>query len=628
MTEADQRIIFLLAQKLTGVHPEGTYHHAIFLTNIQRRIRERGLSNLTDYLKLVERDPAEHAQLVSALSIHTTGWFRENPHTVIFQQVLLERMKQNTKFKVWSAACSTGEEVYTFALLMEEFRRFHPRFQYSILGTDIDPISLEKARQAVYPKKGLTGPITHYKSHILLGSGVTQDFFTFTKTIRERCTFQKHDIREPLKSGEKFDVVICRNVLIYFTPDQARRSVGFLLNNMTEEGLLMLGHSEMISHQELKLRPLGHSAFRRLKVEQMSKSDLGAASSSGASPSRVLVVDDSRTFREYLKKAFEKAGMKVIVAETSSEASKRVSSGEKFDLVTLDINMPGQAGDDWLRAQRSSGFRTPIVIISNTHASQTNALMQLLSDGAQAYIEKEDLSKSPDLLLKTIEPLIETFRRNQRGSENSQKSSAKIQRRPPAAFKPDLILIGASTGGPNALAIVMKSLPSHCPPILLVQHIAPKFGEPFAQRMAEISGLRLGKMENGEVLKPGHVYSAIGDYHIGLKQDSEGVKLALSQDPPRNGHRPSVDHLFFSASKIKCSKMAILLTGMGKDGAEGLKELHGGGAYTLAQSEEDCVVFGMPKEAIARNAVDYVGDCSEIRREIAVLTDLIRAAGF
>ena len=619
MTESEKKLIFLLAQKLTGVHPDGTYHHAIFLTNIERRMRERKVSRLVDYLQLVETDPNEHDHLLSSLSIHTTSWFRENPHSVIFQQILLKSIAKDRVFRVWSTACSTGEEVYTFALLLEEFRRFNPKFEYKILGTDIDPISLDKARKAVYPRRHLNGPLSFYKNHVLLGSGATEDFFTFSKDIRDRCSFKSHDIREPLPGDEKFDVVICRNILIYFSPSQVNKTVKSLIDRMSEGGHLILGHSEIINHSEFKLESLGHSSYRRVpKVVEKP-----VTSSVPLGP-KILVVDDSKTVRGYLKKEMERAGVNVSFASSAQEAGRMLKSDQGFDLITLDLNMPGISGEDWLKQIRRAGNKIPIVIISNTHASQTGAVVRLLSEGAQAYIEKEDLTKSPDLLMKTISPLLETSKQ----TLLLGPGQVKLQRRPPASFRPDVILIGASTGGPSALSIVLKDLPPWTPPIVLVQHISIKFAEPFANRTVDVSRLRLGKMEDGELLMPGHIYMAVRDFHLGIKQDNQGIKLSLSSDPPRNGHRPSVDHLFYSAQNVKCSKMGILLTGMGKDGADGLKSLHSSGAFTVAQSEEDCVVFGMPREAILRNAVDFVGNCNEIYNELKGLIESVRAVGF
>jgi two-component system chemotaxis response regulator CheB len=625
MTDSEKKLVFLLAQKLTGVHPDGTYHHGIFLTNVERRMRERGVSRLVDYLKIVDEEPDEHSHLLSSLSIHTTSWFRENPHAVAFQQILLNSIHRDRTFKVWSSACSTGEEVYTFALLLEEFRRFNAKFDYKILGTDIDPLCLEKARKGVYPKKHLSGPIRFYKNHVLLGSGSTENFFTFSKAIRGRCEFKKHDIRTQLPGDEKFDVIICRNVLIYFSPEQVDKIVTNLLERVTDVGHLMLGHSEIIDHAAFKLHSAGHSVYRKGYIAEAkgiaNAKPTAAATITAQGKPKVLIVDDSRTVREYLRKEFDHAGLEADLVDSARQAEQQLKQG-RYDLITLDLNMPNQTGEEWLKQIRRQGVKTPIVIISNTHASQRNAVVSLLSEGAQAYIEKEDLTKNPELLMKTVMPLIETVR------QNSNLTSIKLQRRPPTGYRPDVILIGASTGGPGALSIVLKDLPPWTPPIVLVQHISMKFSEPFANRMSEISHLRLGKIEDGEKLQSGCLYVALGDYHLGIKQENDELKLVFDHEAARNGHRPSVDQLFYSANAGSAKKMAILLTGMGKDGADGLKALHNSGAYTLAQSEEDCVVFGMPREAIVRNAVDFVGNCREISNELRGLIDSLRAVGF
>jgi two-component system chemotaxis response regulator CheB len=151
---------------------------------------------------------------------------------------------------------------------------------------------------------------------------------------------------------------------------------------------------------------------------------------------------------------------------------------------------------------------------------------------------------------------------------------------------------------------------------MIVQHITSGFASDFATRLASSTGLRLSQMKNDEKLQHGTMYIALGDYHIGVKQFGSDLRLKISQDVPINSHRPSVDFLFGSASFARRKVFAALLTGMGKDGATGLLQLKDKGAYTSAQSEESCVVFGMPKEAIKLNAAGFVGDPNQIRERL------------
>jgi two-component system chemotaxis response regulator CheB len=184
-------------------------------------------------------------------------------------------------------------------------------------------------------------------------------------------------------------------------------------------------------------------------------------------------------------------------------------------------------------------------------------------------------------------------------------------------FDPQAILIGASTGGPEALLGLLRDFPAGAPPVIVVQHIGTEFALPFAKRLAERSGLVLGDTAFQGPLKRGHLYMADGDYHLRLI--ARGDELLLQRDfgEKVQGHRPSVDVLFQSASHLSTDLVAMLLTGMGRDGAQGLRSLYDSGrVYTMAQDEPSSVVFGMPKIAIELGAACVVGDLSGLRRDL------------
>lgn len=162
-----------------------------------------------------------------------------------------------------------------------------------------------------------------------------------------------------------------------------------------------------------------------------------------------------------------------------------------------------------------------------------------------------------------------------------------------------VVLIGASTGGTEAIREVLTPLPAEMPPILIVQHMPELFTSSFAKRLNSLSRVTVKEAEDGELIKPGTAYLAPGHSHLSLKRQAAGLACVLSDAPPVNRHRPSVDVLFLSAAKLLGSKaLAILLTGMGKDGAQGMLAVRQAGGWTVAQDEESCVVWGMPREAI------------------------------
>jgi len=178
------------------------------------------------------------------------------------------------------------------------------------------------------------------------------------------------------------------------------------------------------------------------------------------------------------------------------------------------------------------------------------------------------------------------------------------------------ILIGASTGGTQALVKLLPNMPIDCPPIVVVQHILGHFAEPFYKRLCEVSGLKMVEPRNNLLLEPGYLYMATGDFHIGIAKLRGELVLITSNAQPFGSHRPAVNFLFRSAQQNPKNICAILLTGMGSDGASGLSTLHKLGVPTFVQNEESCEIFGMPKEAIKLGAASFVGDLDDIRAQI------------
>lgn len=180
-----------------------------------------------------------------------------------------------------------------------------------------------------------------------------------------------------------------------------------------------------------------------------------------------------------------------------------------------------------------------------------------------------------------------------------------------------ILVIGASTGGTEALKDVLSQLPAHCPGIVITQHMPEGFTKSFASRLNGLCNVHVKEAEQGDKVLPGHAYLAPGHSHLLLKRNGSGYICELSSAEPVNRHRPSVDVLFKSAAKNAGNNaIGIILTGMGKDGALGMKEMHDAGAHTFAQDEKSCVVFGMPKEAISQGGVDEIVSLKEIASRV------------
>lgn len=192
-----------------------------------------------------------------------------------------------------------------------------------------------------------------------------------------------------------------------------------------------------------------------------------------------------------------------------------------------------------------------------------------------------------------------------------------------------LVCIGASTGGPGALGRILPKLPqSFSSPILVVQHMPPKFTKALADRLNTWSNITVKEAEHGETLRPGTAYITPGDSHMNVKQTTSGVTVSLHRSVPRDGHRPSLNELFESAAELTgYGKMAVILSGMGTDGVEGLRVLKAGGnTYTIAESKASAVVFGMPRAAIASGLVDEVLHVDRIGERLTEKLNLVKGS--
>jgi two-component system chemotaxis response regulator CheB len=607
-SEAEIEFVFELATKITGNCHSGSYRKNILVSNVHRRMLATQLPDLHTYVNYAHGNQDEYHALVSALTIHTTNWFREKPQFDQLYRYFLDKAAsfRNTTIKIACTACSTGEEVYTIAMYMEDLRFQIPGFDYRIYATDIDPVSISTGTRAIYSDAAIKQIPDQYLKYIMRGTGKTAGLMTLKKTIRERCEFSVKNITDFRPSEGPFDVVTCRNVLIYFTPHDIEKIVRNFVGSLKPDGLLCLGHSETIDAKTFNFIRMGHAIYKYSKHSLTSMK---------ATKRKVLIIDDSVTVRKMIEKNLTDAGFTTFSVESASEASEFLTSNQ-VDIISLDLHMPGESGDIWLRNQRRAGLKTPAIILSDLSPSQIPEILGYLMRDAQEYIEKKDLRKDPEGTSAKFLAILESSEMNLKPDSAKEtinlKSTQKLR-------KADLILFGASTGGTRALAKVLENTPTNCPPIVVVQHMGLEFLRPFAQTLAKSAGLTLGEAEDGAPLKRGHIYLSTQDAHIGVKTKSprdETLVLQVERSDLVTGHRPSVNYLFQSAAKLPHSIAAFLLTGMGKDGAQGLVALKDQGAMTFAQDQSSCIVFGMPKEAIALGGASYVGNLDEIKLKL------------
>lgn len=317
-------------------------------------------------------------------------------------------------------------------------------------------------------------------------------------------------------------------------------------------------------------------------------------------PVRVLVVDDSAVERDLLSYLLARdTRLQVAGTAADGEAALAEVARLKPDVITMDLNMPKLDGIDATRRIMET-VPTPIVIVSGCNVrTEVAAGFRAIEAGALAIVEKPLGIEGEE-----VRRLVDTVR---------LMAEVKVVRRwprhpPPPHGAVGVVAIGASTGGPLALRTVLAGLPRNFPvPIAIVQHMSPGFTEGFGDWLAQTSGFAVEVAGPGEALLPGHAYLAPDGAHLLVTQGGGNGRAALAAEAPENGHLPSVSRLFRSAAEVFGSAaIAVLLSGMGRDGAAELKLLREAGALTIAQSPETSVVAGMPGEAIALGAAVHV----------------------
>lgn len=319
------------------------------------------------------------------------------------------------------------------------------------------------------------------------------------------------------------------------------------------------------------------------------------------SKTRVLVVDDSETIRKLLTRIInEDPEMECVGAvELPSQVDKAIRE-LKPDVLTLDIHMPEMDGVTLLKKVLRKN-PLPTIMISALSKEDGTFVLDALEAGAVDYIQKPSLAD-----IKVVAPVIREKIKDARFAKVKQENAISHPLRTAQQIIDTsdidtnyLIAIGSSTGGTEALKVVLTSMPDTIPPIVIVQHIPPVFSKAFAQRMNTLCPFEVKEAEDGDLVTPNRVLIAPGGFQMALRKVGEELRVSIVDAPPMNRHKPSVDYLFDSIAQIRKSKItAAILTGMGGDGARGLLKLRNNGAHTMAQDEASCVVFGMPKEAL------------------------------
>ncbi len=334
---------------------------------------------------------------------------------------------------------------------------------------------------------------------------------------------------------------------------------------------------------------------------------------------RVLVVDDSAVVRKVFSEELSKErDIEVVGTAPDPYVARDKIVKLKPDVVTLDIEMPRMDGITFLK-KLMRYHPMPVIIVSSLTQKGSQLALEALSLGAVEVISKPSGSYSVGEMTVQLADKIRAAARARLPSEVKVDTQVKSAPRPGlkalASTTNKIIAIGASTGGTEALKVVLTQMPHNCPGIVVVQHMPAKFTTSFAERLNSLSAIEVREAQDGDAVIPGRALIAPGNYHMLLRRSGANYYVKIKQGPMVHHQRPSVDVLFKSVAEYAGGNaVGVILTGMGADGAQGLLEMKQAGAKTIAQDEKSCVVFGMPKEAIKKGAVDKVVPLDEIAR--------------
>lgn len=347
---------------------------------------------------------------------------------------------------------------------------------------------------------------------------------------------------------------------------------------------------------------------------------------------RVLTIDDSALMRQILAMLLSKdSNIEVVGSAPDPFIAREKIKALNPDVLTLDVEMPKMDGLTFLE-KLMRGHPMPVIMVSSLTEAGCQTTLRALELGAVDFITKPkiDLREgmkeiAQDLIFK-IKAAAQAKVRGLGPGATGQSASGAVHHASRLLSLPSsamikttdtIIAIGSSTGGTEAVKDVLMALPPNTPPILITQHMPERFTKTWAARMNQLCHISVKEAEDGDSVLPGHALVAPGNYHMTLVRNGARYSVRINQDPPVNRHRPSVDAMFDSVARYAgANTIGVILTGMGGDGAKGMLAMKQAGAYTIAQDEASCVVFGMPKEAIKLGGVDKILPLSEIPNAI------------
>lgn len=339
---------------------------------------------------------------------------------------------------------------------------------------------------------------------------------------------------------------------------------------------------------------------------------------------KVLVVDDSALVRSLLSEIINKtSGLDLVGAAPDAFVARDMVNQFAPDVITLDVEMPRMDGLSFLE-KLMAARPTPVVMISTLTEEGADATLRALELGAVDFLPKpklgvaEGIREYADLIVEKIITASKIkVKARQRKVVHEISASEKISLKQTLQSTEKIIAIGASTGGTEAIKDLLLQFPSAMPGIVMTQHMPAGFTRTYAERLNKITRLHVVEAKGGERILPGYAYLAPGGFHLVVVRSGADYLVKLSDAEPMHRHRPAVDVMMESVAKVGGKNViGVLLTGMGKDGAQGMLDIKNHGGYTFAQDEASCVVYGMPKEAVALGAVDQTLELTKMGEAI------------
>ncbi|QAA31630.1 protein-glutamate methylesterase/protein-glutamine glutaminase [Clostridium manihotivorum] len=339
---------------------------------------------------------------------------------------------------------------------------------------------------------------------------------------------------------------------------------------------------------------------------------------------KVMVVDDSALMRKIISDMInEETDMEVIATARNGEEFVEKVGGYNPDVITLDVEMPKMDGITALKKLKLTNRNAKVIMLSSLTTSSSRTTLDCLDAGAADFVSKPSGSISLDINKVKLE-LVHKIRAV--ASIKKSLFDFKVEKKEPARYvtnsratgKIEAVVIGASTGGPRALQTVLTELPGDLGvPVLVVQHMPAGFTKTFAERLNNLCNLKVVEAENNMNIERNVIYIAPGGFHMEISKDK---KISLNQEPSIWGVRPAVDKLFHSSATVYGkNQLSVVLTGMGKDGAQGTVSIKNAGGHTISEDESTCTIYGMPKATFETGKVDEVLPLGYIAKKIATL---------